>query len=226
MKHKSKPLKNSKNSKPLQKIKLGWRSRHWIRQRRWTHVWWILVIPQEAWDKSWDHSHILRVAEIPNRTLNEAARSMKLAWKIHLGRSNFYSKRMITTALKTGHIPYQLWFGKKSNLKHVQLLGVCPYPRQKQDIKSSFIIETTMPRIMCAIFCVGVAFSEEVVLFGEWAGSPPYKHGNFVGQSVWFLHLPIMSEFVLIVCRLIKTVLSVTWFSAEHVSVRFIVVSN
>ena len=173
MKHKSKPLKNSKNSKPLQKIKLGRRSKHWIRQRRWTHVWWILVIPQEAWDKSWDHSRILRVAEIPNRTLNEAARSMKLAWKIHLGRSNFYSKRMITTALKTGHIPYQLWFGKKSNLKHVQLLGVCPYPRQKQDIKSSFIIETTMPRIMCAIFCVGVAFSEEVVLFGEWAGFAP-----------------------------------------------------
>ena len=173
MKHKSKPLKNSKNSKPLQKIKLRWGSRHWIQQRRWTHVWWILVIPQEAWDKSWDHSHILRVAKIPNRTLNEAARSMKLAWKIHLGRSNFYSKRMITTALKTGHIPYQLWFGKKSNLKHVQLLGVCPYPRQKQDIKSPFIIETTMPRIMCAIFCVGVAFSEEVVLFGEWAGFAP-----------------------------------------------------
>ena len=80
---------------------------------------------------------------------------------------------MITTALKTGHTPYQLWFGKKSNLKHIQLLGVCPYPRQKQDIKSSFIIETTMPRIMCAIFCVGVAFSEEVVLFGEWAGFAP-----------------------------------------------------
>ena len=30
-----------------------------------------------------------------------------------------------------------------------------------------------MPRIMCAIFCVGVAFSEEVVLFGEWAGFAP-----------------------------------------------------
>ena len=38
------------------------------------HVRWILGIPTEAWDKSWDYSRILtRVAEMSNRTLSKAA---------------------------------------------------------------------------------------------------------------------------------------------------------
>jgi transposase InsO family protein len=74
------------------------------------------------------------VAERLNRTLGEAARSML----IHAGLSNSYwaeavstatylRNRMVTSALKSGITPYQLWFGKKPNLKHIRTFGCAVY---------------------------------------------------------------------------------------------------
>ena len=62
------------------------------------------------------------VAERLNRTLGEAARSMlqqaglnKSFWAEAISTAAYLRNRMVTTVLKTGHTPYQLWFGKKPN---------------------------------------------------------------------------------------------------------------
>ena len=85
------------------------------------------------------------ISERMNRTLMEAARTMLT----HAGLSNAYwaesiatavylRNRMITTAIKSGETPYQQWYGKKPNLKHIRVFGcivytyVCPRRKQKE----------------------------------------------------------------------------------------------
>ena len=74
------------------------------------------------------------VSERLNRTLVEAARSMIS----HAGLSKTYRaeavatatylhNRMVSTALKSGKTPYQLWHGKKPNLKHIRVFGCTVY---------------------------------------------------------------------------------------------------
>ena len=90
------------------------------------------------------------VAERLNRTLGEAARSMM----IHAGLSNAYwaeavstatylKNRIVTSALKNGITPYQMWFNQKPNLKHLRTFGCTVYAlipagdRRKLDKKAT-----------------------------------------------------------------------------------------
>ena len=86
------------------------------------------------------------VAERLNRTLGEAARSMlqqaglnKSFWAEAISTAAYLRNRMVTTVLKTGHTPYQLWFGKKPNLSHLSCTVYAHVPersRRKLDIKA------------------------------------------------------------------------------------------
>ena len=74
------------------------------------------------------------VAERINRTLMEAARSMIIQarlsnsfWAEAVATTTYLRKRMVTTALKDGLTPYQLWFGKKPILKHIRTFGCIVY---------------------------------------------------------------------------------------------------
>ena len=90
------------------------------------------------------------VAERLNRTLCEAARSML----IHAGLSNGYwaeaistatylRNRIVTTALRTGLTPYQMWFDRRPDLKHLRTFGCIVYAhipegdRKKLDSKAA-----------------------------------------------------------------------------------------
>lgn len=89
------------------------------------------------------------VSERMNRTLMEAARSMlahaklsKAYWAEAVSTACYLRNRMVTTALKSGETPYQRWYGKKPNLKHIRVFGCMAYAqvpegrRRKLDKKS------------------------------------------------------------------------------------------
>ena len=89
------------------------------------------------------------VAERLNRTLGEAARSMLFYaglsnsyWAEAVSTATYLRNRMVTTALKSGRTPYQLWCGKKPSLKHLRTFGCTVYAhipdgnRKKLDIKA------------------------------------------------------------------------------------------
>ena len=66
------------------------------------------------------------VSETLNRTLVEAARSMishaglsKAYWAEAIATATYLRNRMVSSAIKSGITPYQLWYGKKPNLKHL-----------------------------------------------------------------------------------------------------------
>ena len=66
------------------------------------------------------------VSERLNRTLVEAARSMishaglsKAYWAETVATATYLRNRMVSAAIKSGITPYQLWYGKKPNLKHL-----------------------------------------------------------------------------------------------------------
>ena len=74
------------------------------------------------------------VAERLNRTLVEAARSMMHQsglsysfWAEAVSTATYLRNRMVTTALKCGKTPYQLWSGKKPNLEHIKVFGCAVY---------------------------------------------------------------------------------------------------
>ena len=74
------------------------------------------------------------VSERLNRTLVEAARSMishaglsKTYWAEAVATATYLRNRMVSTALKSGQTPYQLWHGKKPNLKHIRVFGCTVY---------------------------------------------------------------------------------------------------
>ena len=63
-----------------------------------------------------------RVAEHLNNTLIEAARSMVnhagltySSWAAAIATATYLRKRMVTTFIKCGKMPYQLWYGEKPN---------------------------------------------------------------------------------------------------------------
>ena len=64
----------------------------------------------------------------------EAAQSMIIQarlsnsfWAEAVATTTYLRNRMVTTALKDGLTPYQLWFGKKPNLKHIRTFGCMVY---------------------------------------------------------------------------------------------------
>ena len=74
------------------------------------------------------------VAERLNRTLVEAARSMLnhagltySFWAEAVATATYLRNRMVTTALKSGKNPYQLWHGEKPNLEHIRVFGCAVY---------------------------------------------------------------------------------------------------
>ena len=74
------------------------------------------------------------VAEQLNRTLVEAARSMMYQaglsfsfWAEAVSTASYLRNRMVTTAVKCGKTPYQLWHGEKPNLEHIRVLGCAVY---------------------------------------------------------------------------------------------------
>ena len=65
------------------------------------------------------------VAERINRTLMQAARLMMIQagvtnsfWTEAVSTATYLRNRMVSTALKSGLTPYQLWFDKKPDLRH------------------------------------------------------------------------------------------------------------
>ena len=75
-----------------------------------------------------------RVSERLNRTLVEAARSMishaglsKAYWAEAVATATYLRNRMVSSAIKSGITPYQLWYGKKPNLKHLRVFGCTVY---------------------------------------------------------------------------------------------------
>ena len=74
------------------------------------------------------------VSERLNRTLVEAARSMishaglsKAYWAEAVATATYLRNRMMSSAIKSGITPYQLWYGKKPNLKHLRVFGCTVY---------------------------------------------------------------------------------------------------
>ena len=74
------------------------------------------------------------VAERLNHTLVEAARSMishaglsYSFWAEAIATATYLRNRMVTTALKCGKTPYQLWHGEKPNLNHIRVFGCAVY---------------------------------------------------------------------------------------------------
>ena len=74
------------------------------------------------------------VSERLNRTLVEAARSMishaglsKAYWAEAVATATYLRNRMVSSAIKSGITPYQLWYGKKPNLKHLRVFGCTVY---------------------------------------------------------------------------------------------------
>ena len=90
------------------------------------------------------------VAEQINRTLMEAARSMmsqarlsKSFWAEAVATATYLRNRMVTTALKNGLTPYQMWSGKKPDLSNIRTFGCIVYShipegeRRKLDMKAN-----------------------------------------------------------------------------------------
>ena len=76
------------------------------------------------------------VSERLNRTLAEAARSMLShagltysfwAEAVATTTYNYLRNRMVTTALKSGKTPYELWHGEKPSLEHIRVFGCAVY---------------------------------------------------------------------------------------------------
>ena len=74
------------------------------------------------------------MSERLNRTLVEAARSMlshadlsNAYWAEAVATATYLHNRMVSVALKSGKTPYQLWFGDKSDLKHLRVFGCVVY---------------------------------------------------------------------------------------------------
>ena len=74
------------------------------------------------------------VSERLNRTLVEAARSVishaglsKAYWAEAVATATYLHNRMVSSAIKSGITPYQLWYGKKPNLKHLLVFGCTVY---------------------------------------------------------------------------------------------------
>ena len=74
------------------------------------------------------------VAERLNRTLGEAARSMLLQanlsnmyWAEAVSTATYLRNRMVTSALKSKMTPYEMWFGKKPDLRHLRVFGCAVY---------------------------------------------------------------------------------------------------
>ena len=74
------------------------------------------------------------VSERLNRTLVEVARSMishaglsKTYWAESVATTTYLHNQMVLAAIKSGITPYQLWYGKKPNLKHLQVFGCTVY---------------------------------------------------------------------------------------------------
>ena len=74
------------------------------------------------------------VSEQLNRTLLEAARLMlshadlsNAYWAEAVATATYLRNRMVTSALKSGQTPYQLWYGKKPSLRHVRVFGCTVY---------------------------------------------------------------------------------------------------
>ena len=73
-------------------------------------------------------------AERFNRTLMEAAKSMLIhaklpnsLWAEAVSTASYLRNRMVTTALQSKFTPYQLWFGKKPDLRHIRVFGCVVY---------------------------------------------------------------------------------------------------
>ena len=74
------------------------------------------------------------VAERLNRTLVEAARTMlthaslsNAFWAEAVATTTYLRNRMVSTVLKNGKTPFQLWYGKKPDLKHLRVFGCVAY---------------------------------------------------------------------------------------------------
>ena len=48
-------------------------------------------------------------------------------WVETISTATYVRNRMVTTALKDGETPFQLWYGKKPNLEHLQVFGCAVY---------------------------------------------------------------------------------------------------
>ena len=64
----------------------------------------------------------------------EAAKSMlihaklpNLLWAEAVSTASYLRNRMVTTALQSKFTPYQLWFGKKPDLRHIRAFGCVVY---------------------------------------------------------------------------------------------------
>ena len=55
------------------------------------------------------------------------ARLSNSFWAEAVAKTTYLRNRMVTTALKDSLTPYQLWFGKKPNLKHIRTFGCMVY---------------------------------------------------------------------------------------------------
>ena len=83
------------------------------------------------------------VSERLNQTLVEAARShaglSNAYWAEAVATATYIRNRMVTSALKSGQTPYQLWYGRKPSLGHIRVFGCTVYThieRKKLDKKA------------------------------------------------------------------------------------------
>ena len=74
------------------------------------------------------------VSERLNRTLVEAVRSMlshaglsNSYWAEAIATATYLRNHMVSAAIKSGETPYQLWYGKKPNFKHIRVFGYIVY---------------------------------------------------------------------------------------------------
>ena len=74
------------------------------------------------------------IAERMNRTLMESARSMMAHghlpnrfWAEAVATASYLRNRSATTALEDGKTPFEKWYGRKPNLKHLRVFGCAAY---------------------------------------------------------------------------------------------------
>ncbi len=67
------------------------------------------------------------------------ARLPNVFWADAISTATYLRNRMITSSLKSGKTPYQMWYGEKPNLEHVRIFGCAHVPdvqRKKLDKKA------------------------------------------------------------------------------------------
>lgn len=129
------------------------------------------------------------VAERKNRTFMKMARCMltqsKLPisfWAEGVATANFVRNRCITKIL-TDKTPYELWYGKRPNVKHIRIFGEVAYMLDKTPGKGKL-----EPR---GIRCIFLGYDESSRGYREWV---PSKQRVTTTQDIKFVDTDITME--------------------------------